>query len=1307
MTKPLSFVFVFFCFFIGVKSASAAYIYTYTWSGAVDGVTWNNPGNWTWTRTGSGTDTGTYPQSSTDIVIFNNTAPTNQAGSPGAPLTITSSTILIASVTINAGVTVYLSTTGTFSLITSGVAGDGFNISGSLFTDASGSASLNMAGPVNVISGGAITVVPSSTFQVAHLAWGSGVNVYGGSSSLPSTFTCNGVSQIDSLSIAEGGAYGTFTSNNSASEFTAITIGNGGEFANYSSGPQTFRSITVNTGGSFTNESSSVFVDDQVGRVNINGGYFTNNGAVSFGTLTPTNVNSWGSPVVAINAGIFDNNGSVTFYRNSSFSIGAAGIFNNNSSSSAIFNSVDGYPLGNPGLTISGTLNLYNSSSASFAAGSVIFDIASGGVLNIYTTTVVDFEAPLNVKGTLNLGPSAAVSFGFLGGVSTDVPCPIIIDGGAVNLGASSSLTMGGGGSNQVIVLFNGGTITALPGSTITLNADAGGRGASFSGGGTVNATGATFTLSGSDTYIQNSGAFNTTACTFNFSGDNAYLYNDGTFTDSGSTFNFSGALNDTTVDKVRGGDGRSNNVGVALSNDGIFTTRGTTINVSGDNSAYPNNFYVFNTFPGIFILDPTSAINLTGNQSIMANDSGGTFILESSAAGSASIGAISAGSGSVAAQPVQGNYYVQRYIESTTAGYRLLSMPVYAGASTTPATHYSDLTWLNTTPAALDTTLTSAGISGPPFYGAETAGPGGAGSGFSYTLSNPSLSLYDEAITGTSSASAGFYNGNYAGVVNVVSPTAATGLTVNNSHLATNPLSAPLYAGNGLLMYYIGNTNSPNLTGTGTAGATTVTYYGQINQGNIQFYNFFNTNGNLSNANTGLNLVGNPYPSAIDLLQVARDNAPDTTGSSVQFYELSNSAHTFLSYEAVYSGGVWSEMSGGTASEYIASGQGFFVRASASITSLTFKEDQKTTAIAPVGSYLARIPSSVKSDALRNSSEKALQGPKANGLAGLHLMLQADSINFKTCGIYFNSNWTDTFNSYDTKDLDGISPKVYMSSYTSDGARVSINALGSYAKGKNVKLYVKGTTSGAFNLSLTDFANIDTSAFNIILLDHFSNDSFDVVKNKTYNFTINTADTSTFGANRFVLSIVRKSLPPYQLLAFDGSKENTGISINWKTTNEGDYTCFGLQKLNAINKFVTIDSLQSNGSGNYPYFDANPVTGKNIYRLVQNNVDGVTSYSTALVVPFNTTSIGALLSVYPNPAENQVTIDFNGLAPSQTAIYNINIYNSMGASVMQKTTTSNSLVQDVSSLKPGMYMVQILDVNGTTVANAKFIKHQ
>jgi hypothetical protein len=262
--------------------------------------------------------------------------------------------------------------------------------------------------------------------------------------------------------------------------------------------------------------------------------------------------------------------------------------------------------------------------------------------------------------------------------------------------------------------------------------------------------------------------------------------------------------------------------------------------------------------------------------------------------------------------------------------------------------------------------------------------------------------------------------------------------------------------------------------------------------------------------------------------------------------------------------------------------------------------------------------------------------------------------------------------------------------------------------KGKRIKLYVKAVADGNYNLKMTDIANIDTSLFNIYLVDNMNRDSLDIVRYKTYVFTITNADTNSYGANRFVLDIDRKTLPPYQLVSFGSQKVSDGVQLTWKTTNEGDYTGFGIQKLDASKQYVPLYNVQGNGDGLYTYIDHYPVTGTNTYRLQQIDIDSTVSYSKSLNVLYNVSVTNSnLLSIYPNPARELITINFNSTTSATTDSYVSNIYNSAGELVMQQTANSNTWTQDVSSLKPGAYIIQIKTSNGNLIGNTKFVRVQ
>ena len=326
------------------------------------------------------------------------------------------------------------------------------------------------------------------------------------------------------------------------------------------------------------------------------------------------------------------------------------------------------------------------------------------------------------------------------------------------------------------------------------------------------------------------------------------------------------------------------------------------------------------------------------------------------------------------------------------------------------------------------------------------------------------------------------------------------------------------------------------------------------------------------------------------------------------------------------------------------------------------------------------------------------------SGLAGLHLQIMQDTSTYTQTGIYFNQSWNDKYSPLeDAVDLDGTAPKVYLSSYSSDGARLCINGLGNYSQGKTVKLYASATTSGTYTISLADINNID-ALYNVYLRDHKLNDSVNLRSTNGYSFTINTGDTTTYGANRFDLVLERETLPPYQLLTFTGEKVSSGVQLNWVANGTGNYTGFILEKEGANNTFNPIYTVQSNNNSNYNFVDNNPVIGNNIYRLAQNDINGNVSYSSLITIGYNNVTSNGYFSVYPNPSKDMVNILVNSTT-STPANYTADIYNTSGVLMDHRTLNTYSWTEDISSYKEGVYIIVLKDTNGDVLAKSKFIK--
>jgi hypothetical protein len=671
-----------------------------------------------------------------------------------------------------------------------------------------------------------------------------------------------------------------------------------------------------------------------------------------------------------------------------------------------------------------------------------------------------------------------------------------------------------------------------------------------------------------------------------------------------------------------------------------------------------------------------SSGLLTMGTNTILA--AGGNLTLMSDATGSANIAQIPSTSS------ISGNVNVQRFLTGLNVKYRsyhLMSSPVNS-SSAINGTGNIDLSYINTS-------KTIAGITYP---GALTAGPGGVG--FTITNKNPVLYLYNESLPTNNT---NFTTGKNVGIV------AVGASTVSTLSAGTTNTGVSIPVGNGIMFYFIGDNTSTNIAFNRVPENTTITAVGTINQQNVPVKLW------TSPASTALlatnNFVGNPYPSSIDLNVIYADN---TIGRI--FYELYNinPSQNYISYNAVT--GMTSTvntLNAANGSRYIATGQGFFCTATAGQT-ITFKEDQKVTNQLTGTKLLMSTPSQrvVQTDKTITlpdaiNSVSAFSAQSDNTLTGLHLAMVQDSTLSDECGIYFTNGGIDKYDDNDAVDLDGISAKVYLSSYTTDGKRTGINALGGYVKGKRVKLYVKATTDGVYNLTLADIENIDVTNYNLYLKDNYAKDSLDLSHNSSYSFRIQNSDTTTFGANRFELVISPKPQPPYALTSFTAKKVNEGVLLTWQTANEGNYTGFTLQKQNS-NQFIALSSLQSNGAGTYTYIDHNPTTGTNAYRLMQSGLEANISYSETISVLYNTNS----LNLYPNPAKDDINIYVNAPTTNNNPAYQMSIYDSSGTLILTKQI-NKAYTQNVAILRIGTYIVRVTDNNGKLIGNTKFSKIQ
>jgi hypothetical protein len=258
-----------------------------------------------------------------------------------------------------------------------------------------------------------------------------------------------------------------------------------------------------------------------------------------------------------------------------------------------------------------------------------------------------------------------------------------------------------------------------------------------------------------------------------------------------------------------------------------------------------------------------------------------------------------------------------------------------------------------------------------------------------------------------------------------------------------------------------------------------------------------------------GWNLIGNPYPSAIDWDNVALN--PDVYNAVYVWDNFGNSGQgTATDILVSYVDDVGTPMGYGGE---IAQGQGFWVKATAN-TTLTLTEAAKSTVTnAPL--YRNREIPNV-----------------------LRIVIKGEAGKDETV-VRLREGATDKFDGrFDAYKY--LANDFNISTLTSDNVKAVINAFGTSSCSSTIPVITEGTKSGSYTLDFVGIESFDP-LINITLIDQVEKTEINIRNQSTYSFTVTDENIGTI-LNRFMLSIEGNV-----------STANTAISANGETLCEND----------------------------------------------------------------------------------------------------------------------------------------------------------
>jgi hypothetical protein len=321
------------------------------------------------------------------------------------------------------------------------------------------------------------------------------------------------------------------------------------------------------------------------------------------------------------------------------------------------------------------------------------------------------------------------------------------------------------------------------------------------------------------------------------------------------------------------------------------------------------------------------------------------------------------------------------------------------------------------------------------------------------------------------------------------------------------------------------------------------------LNNGNI---NITATRSGTELAKRGYNLIGNPYPSYLDI-NAAFNNVNTTGLESTIWYRSFNSTSNMMAfdtYNAASGTGISLGSNAPALTNYIPPMQAFWVRASTD----------------GVNGNLA-LTNSMRSHQVGGNK---LRSTTADTVCFEKIRLQiTNGKGFDQAFIGMYPQARDSFERYDShkmfNDNDSI-PEIYTFAGKEE---VAINGLAPFAGRKEMKLGFKTRKSGRFTIKALELSNLDADT-KVILKDNLMNVSQDLTETPEYTFTSDAAATT----ERFTLTIVKTAtiLAKSEVFNIDvRALKNGRVEILLESNNKATVCVFDLE-----GKMVHVQDVQS-----------------------------------------------------------------------------------------------------------------------------------
>jgi poly(beta-D-mannuronate) lyase len=192
---------------------------------------------------------------------------------------------------------------------------------------------------------------------------------------------------------------------------------------------------------------------------------------------------------------------------------------------------------------------------------------------------------------------------------------------------------------------------------------------------------------------------------------------------------------------------------------------------------------------------------------------------------------------------------------------------------------------------------------------------------------------------------------------------------------------------------------------------------------------------------------------------------------------------------------------------------------------------------------------------------------------------------------------------------------------------------------------------------------------------------------NGTGNVLYYPLDSNLVGAGKPLIIL------PVHLVDFKVTLTNYNAVLNWQVVDEVNLNRYEIEFSNDGTQFSFLSSINAKGvnTASYNYQHTNLKDGEYYYRLKMINNDGTYEFS---VVRFISINKNISVNIYPNPANNFITVELNGSIQPNTTIV---LFDAMGKAIKKYNLNGHNINIPLQQLAKGLYQLQVVQLNSAT----------